>query len=66
MPRISMEALKNAKIAIPPIDEQIRIAALLDKLQNQTTEIRQRQKETGEKLEKITQTILKKAFMGEL
>lgn len=66
MPRISIEALKNAKVAIPPIDEQIRIAALLDKLQNQLAEIRQRQKETVEKLEKMTQTILKKAFMGEL
>ncbi len=66
MPRISIEALKNAKIAIPPIDEQIRIATLLDKLQNQIAEIRQRQKETVEKLEKMTQTILKKAFMGEL
>jgi len=66
MPRISLEALKNAKVAIPPIDEQIRIAALLDKLQNQIAEIRQCQKETVEKLEKMTQTILKKAFMGEL
>jgi restriction endonuclease S subunit len=66
MPRISIEALKNAKVAIPPIDEQIRIATLLDKLQNQIAEIRQRQKETVEKLEKMTQTILKKAFMGEL
>lgn len=66
MPRISMDALKNAKIAIPPIDEQNRIATLLDKLQNGVTEIREQQKETTEKIEVMTQTILKKAFMGEL
>lgn len=66
MPRISMDALKNAKIAIPPIDEQNRIATLLDKLQDRVTEIREQQKETTEKIEVMTQAILKKAFTGEL
>ncbi len=63
---LNLKILKELPIAFPPIEEQVKIVEVAgelftyaDKLESQITEARKR-------IDKLTQSILAKAFRGEL
>ena len=64
--RVPVQFLKNAKIPLPPPEEQKKAVTYLDKLKKTTEIIRKLQFETEDKLEKLVPAILDKAFKGEL
>ncbi|MGY4707512.1 restriction endonuclease subunit S [Candidatus Bipolaricaulota sp. J31] len=63
---ISQTKLKNLEIPLPPLSEQRRIVAYLDKVQAQVTELKKAQEATEAELHRLEQAILDKAFRGEL
>jgi type I restriction enzyme, S subunit len=63
---VSLGRLKNAKIPIPPLDEQRRIVAYLDGLQTKVNALRELQAESEKELSALMPSILDKAFKGEL
>ena len=65
-PRVRMEALWNSLIPLPSLPEQRRIVAYLDQVQAQVTALKQAQEETETELCRLEQSILNKAFRGEL
>lgn len=58
--------LKKQQIPVPSLPEQRRIVNYVDKLQSQVDELRKYQAETQKQLGALTQSILSKAFKGEL
>jgi len=63
---ISREKLLNHKLPLPPFSEQQVIVERLDKLFHFADEVEQRYQKAHAHLEKLTQSILAKAFRGEL
>ena len=63
---IYMPALKEMRILIPPIDEQLEIVRKVDSLLAKADLIEAQYKTLKEKIENLPQTILHKAFKGEL
>jgi type I restriction enzyme S subunit len=53
-------------VPIPPVPEQRRIVAYLDRLQKQTNTLKDLQAETAAELEALMPSVLDKAFRGEL
>lgn len=58
--------IKQIQIALPPLDEQHRIVAYLDKLQSKVDELRRLQAATQKELDALMPSVLAKAFAGEL
>jgi type I restriction enzyme S subunit len=66
MPRAKMTEVVKFKILIPPISEQKKIVAELDSLSAKVKQLKELQKSTSADLTALKQSILHKAFSGEL
>ena len=58
--------IMNTELALPPLDEQHRIAAYLDDLQAKVDAVKRLQVETHTELEALLPSVLDRAFRGEL
>jgi len=65
-PSISQEAVYTALIPLPPLDEQRRIVAHLEAVQEKIRALKSAQSEMDKDLNRLEQAILDKAFRGEL
>jgi type I restriction enzyme S subunit len=63
---INQANLRSLLIPLPPLDEQRRIVAYLDQVQQQVTALKQAQAEAEAELKRLEQAILVRAFKGEL
>ena len=63
---ISGSKLKKIKILLPPLSEQKKIVAHLDSLSENINKIQEDQTQTADDLTTLEQSILHKAFQGEL
>jgi type I restriction enzyme S subunit len=63
---ISGTNIKSFMLPVPPLDEQRRIVAYLDRLQAKVNALRELQSASGEELSALMPSILDKAFKGEL
>jgi type I restriction enzyme S subunit len=63
---LNANKLQAMPIHIPPLDEQRRIMAYLDKVQQQVNVIKRAQRNTETELKRLEQAILDMAFHGEL
>ena len=63
---LSVGRIREIEIPVPPLDEQRRIVAYLDGLQEKVNALRELQSASGEKLSALMPSILEKAFKGEL
>jgi len=63
---LNSELVKNVKVLIPSIAEQKKIVARLDKLMEKVREMQKLQAETAAEMKNLKQSILAKAFKGEL
>ena len=65
-PNINAKEYSNLQIPLPPLEEQKRIIAYLDTIQQKAQALQRLQEETEKEVEKVRETILHKAFRGEL
>lgn len=65
-PSISQRPILNLQIPLPPLEEQKRIVANLDKIKETAESLKKLQQKTDEELEKLVPSILDKAFRGGL
>ena len=65
-PSISQSTIKRLRIYFPPIVEQKKIVERIDELTQKVRELQQFQSETAANLTALKQSILHKAFQGEL
>jgi type I restriction enzyme S subunit len=65
-PRVRLDALWNAPIPLPPLEEQHRIVAYLQDVQEKIRALKEVQAQTEAELKRLEQAILDKAFRGEL
>lgn len=63
---IKKRELENLQIPLPPLPEQKRIITYLDNIQQKVQTLQKFQEETEKEIEKLRETILYKAFRGEL
>ena len=66
LPRLRSGLLKQIEIPLPPLTEQHRIVAKLDRLQAKAESIRTAQAETQKELDALLPAVLDRAFRGEL
>lgn len=64
--RLKPVDILNALVPLPPLEEQRRIVAYLDQVQQRVTALWQAQAETEVELQRLEQAILDRAFRGEL
>jgi len=64
--RIILDRIRNAEISLPPLEEQKEIVCRIEKLFKFADEVEKQVKEAQKQVEKISQSILTKAFRGEL
>jgi len=64
--RVPDSFMKSQEIPFPPLDEQRRIVAYLDRLQSKVQELRRLQEETQKEIGAMTAAVLDKAFRGRL
>ena len=62
----AVKELKKFKIPLPSLLEQKKIVARLDELSEKIHQLQEHQKSTQADLENLEQSILHKAFQGEL
>ena len=65
-PNMNARAIRGLVIPLPPLEEQRRIVAYLDQVQQQVTALKRAQAETEAELKRLEQAILDRAFRGEL
>jgi type I restriction enzyme, S subunit len=65
-PRVNISHLKKYEIAVPPIGEQIEIVRRVDNLFEIADSLQRRYLDTVKQVEKLTPSVLAKAFRGEL
>ncbi|MFW6283611.1 MAG: restriction endonuclease subunit S [Minisyncoccales bacterium] len=63
---VAVSILKKIKIPLPPLSEQKKIVARLDSLSQKVDQVKKLQKTTETELTTLEQSILHKAFNGEL
>ena len=63
---INLKNLERLRIPIPPIPEQRRIVAYLDRLQAKVDEMKRLREEARAELDALLPAILDKAFKGKL
>jgi len=63
---ISGDLVKKTKLSIPPLDEQEKISALLDKRSQKIDDVNAHYQSKLTDLEELRQSLLQKAFAGEL
>ncbi len=66
IPHIVLREIRAFPIPVPPLPEQCRIVAELDKLQEKTDGLRRLQSESSTELDALMPSVLDKAFRGEL
>lgn len=66
IPRIILKTIKNSNIIVPSIEEQKEIVKRVEALFKKADEIEERYKKAKTFVDKLTQSILAKAFRGEL
>lgn len=66
MPRADMNKVLDFKIVLPSIEKQEQIVEKLDKLQEQTKQLEAIYTQKIKDLDELKQSILQKAFRGEL
>jgi len=64
--RLRTEIVLDAFIPLPPLEEQRRIVAHLQEVQEKTKALKEAQEQTEAELKRLEQAILEKAFRGEL
>jgi type I restriction enzyme S subunit len=64
-PSISQEVVYNAPIPLPPLEEQRRIVAYFQDVQEKIRALKEAQAQTETELKRLEQAILDKAFRGE-
>lgn len=64
--RITTETVKNTLICLPPIDEQAEIVRRVEQLFAFADQLETKVQNAKERIDKLTQSILAKAFRGEL
>jgi len=64
--RVPQGFLETQTIPVPPVDEQLRIVAHLDRVQARVDELRSLQQSTQAELAALLPAVLDKAFRGEL
>jgi type I restriction enzyme S subunit len=65
-PNISASQIENFEITLPPLSEQKKIVAYLDDLKEKIEKLKQLQQKQLEELNELKNSILEKAFKGEL
>jgi type I restriction enzyme, S subunit len=65
-PTVPLNAIRKFPVVVPPLDEQRRIVAYLDGLQEKVNTLRELQSASGEELSALMPSVLDKAFKGEL
>jgi len=65
VPTLNRNTLRRVKVKVPPVDEQVEIVRQVERLFDLANSIERRVKTATEKTEKLTQSILSKAFRGE-
>ena len=65
-PKLALMRIETIKIPLPPLSEQKKIVAYLDNLQEKVEKLKQLQQKQSEELTELKQSILSKAFKGEL
>ena len=65
-PSLKLSTIKEIKIPLPYLEEQKRIVAYLDKIQEKAIALQKLQEETEKEIERLKESILHKAFGGEL
>lgn len=63
---INQTILKNLKIPLPPLEEQKKIVAYLNRIRETVESLKKLQQRTEEELKKLVPAILDRAFKGEL
>lgn len=66
MPKINQKTVCSAPISLPPIDEQAEIVRRAEQLIAYVNQVEQRVKDAQKRVDQLTQSILAKAFRGEL
>jgi type I restriction enzyme S subunit len=64
--RLRTEIVLDAFIPLPPLEEQRRIVAHLQEVQERIKALKEAQEQTEAELKRLEQAILEKAFRGEL
>jgi type I restriction enzyme S subunit len=65
-PSLKLSEIKNLSIPLPPLPQQKQIVAYLDFLSQKIRQLKELQRQTLEQLSTLRQSILDKAFKGEL
>ncbi|MFI3158295.1 MAG: restriction endonuclease subunit S [Methylococcaceae bacterium] len=65
-PFLSLTVLNNLEFALPPLEEQTEIVNRVEQLFTYSDQIEQRVKDAQARVNHLTQSILAKAFRGEL
>ncbi|MFA0077949.1 restriction endonuclease subunit S [Vibrio artabrorum] len=65
-PGLNLANIRDLKIALPPIEEQTEIVRQVDRLLNKATKVEKQYLDAKARLDRLTQSILAKAFQGEL
>ncbi len=65
-PAVTDGDVYQALIPLPPLDEQRRVVAHLDAVREKVSALKAAQEETEERLRELEQSILDKAFRGEV
>jgi type I restriction enzyme S subunit len=63
---VRLDALWSVLIPLPPLEEQRRIVAHLQEVQEKIKALKEAQEQTEAELKRLEQAILEKAFRGEL
>ena len=62
----SVKILKKIKFPLPPLDEQRRVVAYIDSIQERLTSLMQLQAGAQKELDALLPSVLDRAFKGEL
>ena len=66
VPTLNRNTLRGVKVKVPPVDEQAEIIRQVERLFELADKIETRIKQASDRVDKLTQSILAKAFIGEL
>lgn len=65
-PKLNQKSLNSIPVPLPPLAEQVRLVALIEKLQDGVERLEANYRERTANLAELKQAILRKAFAGEL
>ena len=63
---VSLEAMRNFPVPMPPLSEQKQVSKQINELQVQTKKLEQIYTQKLQDLDELKQSLLQKAFNGEL